>query len=92
MFKYYLTKTLLLTAYLSAAVYSMWFWIAPVLQMHGLWRMLFVFIGTFIICFLTSFMFFSTHKPQATPKQPSFTDDREYQDYLNSLTSETIND
>ena len=92
MFGYYLTKTTLLIIYLSTAIYAMWFWIAPVYQMHGLLRMLFVFIGTFIICFLTSFMFFSTRKPQATPKQPSFTDDSEYQDYVNSITSETIHD
>jgi hypothetical protein len=92
MLKYYFIKTAMLITYSITAIYCWWFFLAPVIAMYGWGRMLVVFIGTFFICMATSFMFFATRKPQATHKSPSWTSEQAYQAYLNSLTTETIDD
>lgn len=85
MFKYYFLKTLYLVLYLSTAVYCWYFMLAPVIAQHGFWKMLAVIVGTFIVCFLTSALFFITRKPQATLKHPSWTTAKEYQEYFDSI-------
>ena len=85
MIKYYFIKTTALMIYLITAIYCWWFMFAPVIALHGFWKMLGIILSTFAICFITSYIFFLTRKPQATHKKPSWTTKEEYQEYFDSI-------
>jgi len=68
MFRFYFIRSTMLIIYTATAIYSMWFWLMPVIRHHGGWNALFTFIVCTLVCFITSFLFFSTRKPMATHK------------------------
>ena len=88
-------KALLLAAYIWTLVFMWQFSITPLLELHGIWT----FWGTVTFMsfagFILSFAFFWMPKPkppQATLKSPSWSNPKDYQDYLDSITTEHIHD
>jgi len=92
---YIIFKATMVLGYLWVLVEMFQYYLAPLIAMYGFWPLIGTLAMYTALSFVFSFLFFLTpapKKPQATFKSPSWSTPKEYQDYLDSITTEQIHD
>ena len=68
MFIFRIQRITAVILYLFTINYSMWFYLMPVFKYYGGWTVLYTALCLFIAGFLSTYMFFSAKRPQATQR------------------------